>query len=243
MTVLNLSLAYHKSQRALDIQSLTLPRGQACAVIGANGVGKSTFARCLCGLEHRSQGVLWIDGSSYGRRSRTRHCFMVMQDVNHQLFANRVLDEVLLSMRPPEGHLAEEVCAALGLLELKELHPQSLSGGQRQRVAIASAVASRREVIVFDEPTSGLDYLHMMQVSQSIRQLEAQGRTILVITHDPELVLTCCSHVVQMEKGKVLADYPLSSAGRRRMLEFFIDASEDSDSADDAPIAQERRRQ
>ena len=88
-----------------------------------------------------------------------------MQDVNHQLFTESVLDEVLLGMPEQNEEKAEEILSELDLLSLKERHPMSLSGGQKQRVAIASAVASEKEIILFDEPTSGLDLRHMHEVS------------------------------------------------------------------------------
>ncbi len=101
---------------------------------------------------------------------------MVMQDVNHQLFTERVLDEVLISMEDEDEKRAEEILDSLDLLPLKERHPMSLSGGQKQRVAIASAIASKRSVLFFDEPTSGLDYKHMLEVAQVLRQLQQSGK-------------------------------------------------------------------
>ena len=88
---------------------------------------------------------------------------------------------------------------ALDIDDYKDLHPMSLSGGQKQRVAIASALASEREIIVFDEPTSGLDELHMQQVAKNIRRLREQGKTVLIVTHDPELIAACCDDVLHIE--------------------------------------------
>jgi energy-coupling factor transport system ATP-binding protein len=136
---------------------------------------------------------------------------MVMQNVNHQLFTESVLDEVLISMKKPDMVEAEKILESLDLLSLKALHPMSLSGGQKQRVAIASALASRRELIVFDEPTSGLDRRHMGYVAENIRSLQRQDKTLLVITHDPELILTCCTYTLYMENGKITGAL---SAGR-----------------------------
>lgn len=116
---------------------------------------------------------------------------MVMQDVNHQLFTESVLDEVLLSMTEENESAASEILKQFHLSELAERHPLSLSGGEKQRVAIASAIASGRTIIVFDEPTSGLDFRHMKEVSKSLHTLADQGKTLLVITHDPELIFLC----------------------------------------------------
>ena len=93
----------------------------------------------------------------YSRRERLKLCYMVMQDVNHQLFTESVLDELFLSMSTEDQAKAEAVLAEMDLLPYRERHPMGLSGGQKQRVAVASAIASERPLIVFDEPTSGLD--------------------------------------------------------------------------------------
>ena len=146
---------------------------------------------------------------------------MVMQDVNHQLFTESVLDEILLSMTEENESAASEILKQFHLSELAERHPLSLSGGEKQRVAIASAIASGRTIIVFDEPTSGLDFRHMKEVSKSLHTLADQGKTLLVITHDPELIFSCCTNVIQMSAGKVTDTYLLDALGLNKMLAFF----------------------
>ena len=108
---------------------------------------------------------------------------------------------------------------------MKELHPMSLSGGQKQRVAIAGAIASDRDIIVFDEPTSGLDLRHMREVAQNLRWLAAVGKTLFVITHDPEFILSCCTHLLQFHHGKVVVNEPLDVCGTEKMLRYFLDAA------------------
>jgi energy-coupling factor transporter ATP-binding protein EcfA2 len=92
----NFHFSYRQGHKVLDIPSLALPRGGIIAVIGRNGAGKSTFARCLCGLEKRCPGIVAIDKKVYKTSMRMKLCYMVMQDVNHQLFTESVLDEILL---------------------------------------------------------------------------------------------------------------------------------------------------
>lgn len=146
---------------------------------------------------------------------------MVMQDTSHQLFTESVTDEVLLSIDNEDETVVDKILKQFDLLEYKDRHPLSLSGGQKQRVAIASAIVSNREIIVFDEPTSGLDLKHMREVARSLKSLADQGKTLLVITHDPELVMAGCSYVVHMEKGQIKESYPLDESGSKKVLDFF----------------------
>ena len=197
----NLAFAYHRKHPILDIEHLELPRGQITALIGNNGAGKSTLAQVLCGLRGG-----WLQK----HKARKRGAYLIMQDVNHQLFTESVLEEILLGMNPPNENVALEILDGLNLKQFAEEHPMSLSGGQKQRVAIGSGVSSGRDVVVFDEPTSGLDYRQMLAVSATLKKLAASGKTLLVITHDPEFILNSCQSVIRMEHGKIVEQYPLS---------------------------------
>lgn len=217
----NFCFAYKKREpESLHIPSAELPVGETIAIIGLNGAGKSTLARCICGLEKKC-GLLQVDGKTLDWKARLKHCYMVMQDTSHQLFTESVTDEVLLSMDNKDETVVDKILKQFDLLEYKDRHPLSLSGGQKQRVAIASAIVSNREIIVFDEPTSGLDLKHMREVARSLKSLADQGKTLLVITHDPELVMAGCSYVVHMEKGQIKESYPLDESGSKKVLDFF----------------------
>ena len=132
-----------------------------------------------------------------------------MQDVNHQLFTESVLEEILLGMDPSDENAALEILDGLNLKQYAEEHPMSLSGGQKQRVAVASGISSGSEIVVFDEPTSGLDYRQMLAVSSTLKKLATSGKTLLVITHDPEFILNSCQSVIRLEHGKIVEQYPL----------------------------------
>ena len=217
----NFCFAYKKREpESLHIPSAELPVGETIAIIGLNGAGKSTLARCVCGLEKKC-GVLQVNGKALDWKARLKHCYMVMQDTSHQLFTESVTAEILLSMDDEDETVVEQILEQFDLLEYKDRHPLSLSGGQKQRVAIASAIVSNREIIVFDEPTSGLDLKHMREVARSLKSLADQGKTLLVITHDPELVMAGCSYVVHMEKGQIKESYPLDESGSKKVLDFF----------------------
>ena len=213
--------AYPHESAILHIQDCTIPAGRIVGIIGNNGAGKSTFSRCFCGLEKRCGEVIW-NGRRYRPKDRLNTCYMVMQEVNHQLFTETVLDEVLISMEEPDTKQAEEILARLDLLPFRDRHPMSLSGGQKQRVAIASAIASKRSILFFDEPTSGLDYRHMKEVAAVLRQLSAEGVTVYVITHDLELLLDCCTGIIHFAQGDIADQYPMDAGGLLRVCTYFM---------------------
>lgn len=196
-----------KKKELLHVENLILPKGSVIAILGDNGAGKTTLARCLCGLEEKVCGTFTFLGKEYKSKQRLKLCYMVMQDVNHQLFTESVLDEVILGIKDiteeEKIEYAKKILSALDLLVYKDRHPMSLSGGQKQRVAISGAIASHKEIIVYDEPTSGLDYRHMKEVSACIKKLSEMGKTQMIITHDPELVANCCDYLVFMNNGTV----------------------------------------
>lgn len=222
-TIKNVSFAYKHEPETLHITETSFPSGSATAIIGHNGAGKSTFARCLCGLEKHFKGTVQDQSKNYSRKERLKLCYMVMQDINHQLFTESVLDEILLSMRTEDKQRAREILQEMDLLPYEDCHPMGLSGGQKQRVAVASAIASERPMILFDEPTSGLDLFHMRQVANVVNQVANAGRTALVVTHDPEFILRCCNYVLHLEKGQIQESYSIEdSDGRKRLLKFFL---------------------
>lgn len=220
----NFHCAYTKQHDALHINSLVLPQGAVIAVIGRNGAGKSTFARCLCGLQKHCKGVVNVNGKKYNRKQRLSLCYMVMQDVNHQLFTESIEEEMLISMAEPDSGMAEQALKRLDLFQFKDRHPMALSGGQKQRVAIATALISDREILVFDEPTSGLDLGHMKEVAGELAAIQDFGKTSLVITHDYELIISCCTYVLHLEQGEVQEQYALDTEGIHRLKEFFIES-------------------
>ena len=186
------------------IPDLSLYAGRIVGLMGHNGVGKTTLVRTLVGLAKPLAGNVLRHGETASSAELTRHGFLVMQDVNYQLFADSVRGELLLStpyrneFDAPEDILqtADRILADLDLAGLADRHPMSLSGGQKQRTAIASALMCDKELIVLDEPTSGLDLRHMRQVGALLRDLADRGKAVLVVTHDEELAAEWCDTVV-----------------------------------------------
>lgn len=223
--ILDFSYKYDK-KIFLDIPKLDIPRNSIVAILGFNGAGKSTFARCLCGIENKSKGVIEVDGTVLESKDRLDKCYMVMQDVNHQLFTESVEEEILLGLNDTEEKnqkdIINNILQTLNLDEFANFHPMSLSGGQKQRVAIASAMVSNREILIFDEPTSGLDYQHMIEVSNCLKDLSDLGKTIFVITHDPELIKECCTYFMYLEKGKVGWSGFWTHENKKTLEKFFM---------------------
>lgn len=219
MILRDFSFSYEKED-AINIPEISLQEGAVIAVIGKNGAGKSTFSRCLCGLEKKFKGKVMIGEKILHRKQLLKQCYMVMQDVNHQLFCESVEEEVQLGMANENCRNVSDVLENLDLERLTERHPMSLSGGQKQRVAIASAILADKSILVFDEPTSGLDYCHMEQTAKLITSLKGK-KTIFIVTHDPELIVRCCTHILHLEKGIVQDLYELNQKGTEKLGEFF----------------------
>ena len=224
-TIKNVSFAYKHEPETLHITETSFSSGSATAIIGHNGAGKSTFARCLCGLEKHFKGTVQDQSKNYSRKERLKLCYMVMQDVNHQLFTEDALDELLLSMggedEKADTARAKEILNSLDLLDKIKLHPMSLSGGEKQRVAIGSAIASDKKILIFDEPTSGLDYRHMLEVSDNLNRLKEMGKSLFLITHDPELIYKCCTYLLFIQGSKVLWHRPMDGKAVELLRTFF----------------------
>lgn len=205
----------------LSIPSLRIPRGSIVALVGGNGAGKSTLAECLCGILP-CMGEIKVDGKVSSAKQRTQMSYMVMQDVNHQLFCDSVKDEILL--KAPEGAKKNlsQLLERMDLTDFAERHPASLSGGQKQRTAICAAICAGKQIVFYDEPTSGLDYDGMARLSSVIKEAQPDTMASIIITHDLELVLECCTHVLELQDGNTCAIYPLDTEGVTRVKEFFV---------------------
>jgi energy-coupling factor transporter ATP-binding protein EcfA2 len=213
---------YHKKQSLMSGINLRAARGEIVGVIGHNGAGKSTFSRALCGLHKGCDGAFLWDGKQIGRKRRLKLSYMVMQDVNFQLFAESVEKECCFGIKNPDRQLAEQTVKELGLYEYRDRHPGTLSGGQKQRTAVAVSMVCRKEILIFDEPTSGLDFDGMAQVSKLLSRLADMGKLIFVVTHDYEFILSACSRVVNFDGGTAQEDFAVNPQNARRLRDFFV---------------------
>ena len=206
---------YYGDFKALDDVSLDILPGQVVAVIGASGSGKSTLCRAINRLETIQEGTIEIDGERLpeegGELNRLRaEVGMVFQSFN--LFPHRtVLDNITLApikvRRTARGE-AEATARALlervGLADQASKRPPQLSGGQQQRVAIARALAMGPKIMLFDEPTSALDPEMITEVLDVIRDLAAEGMTMLVVTHEMGFARSVADRVVFMDAGQIV---------------------------------------
>ncbi len=207
----NVSLAYKKQSVLSDI-SLQAAPGDIIAVVGHNGAGKTTFSRALCGLHKEASGLYLRNGKAQKPKERMKRSYMVMQDVNYQLFAESAESECTFGIKHPDTELAEKTLEELGLAPFRERHPNTLSGGQKQRLAAASSMVCGKELLVFDEPTSGLDYDSMARLSTLIRHLADMGKVIFIVTHDYEFVCRSCTRVLHLDGGGIRDDFPITEA-------------------------------
>ncbi len=182
ISLVDLSIDYGK-RRVLNKLNHDFHKGRVCCVTGRNGVGKSTLLRTMSGFIKWSEGNIVQNGRTLSHKELKKKAFMVMQDVNYQLFADSVLNECILGTKTKSEDMAQELLDKMGLLEFRYLHPNTLSGGQKQRLAITVSLMMDKEILLFDEPTSGLDYNNMRLCADFLKRLADKGKTIIVVTH------------------------------------------------------------
>ena len=212
---------------------LEVNEGDVVAILGPSGSGKTTLLRCINMLEKADEGQLVFDGVAYNlghmhrkdiAKIRKKTAFVFQ---NYNLFANKTaLQNVTLGLTSARGmkkdeaeKIGREMLDKVGLLDKQNNYPGQLSGGQQQRVAIARALATKPEIIYFDEPTSALDPELIGEVLTVMRQLAAEGMTMLVVTHEMNFARNVSNKVVFMDDGRIL-----ETAESR---EFFENPKED----------------
>jgi len=214
--VRDLSYSYGED-RVLDSVSLTVPRGDFLAVVGANGAGKTTLARHVAGVLRPPRGAVFVEGRDVSRtpaRDLSRRVGYVFQNPEHQFVTDYVAEEVGYGLRVmglPEAEVSECTSAMLerfGLLRYAKANPFTLSHGEKRRLSVATMLAAGQQTLVLDEPTFGQDQKNAGEMMGLLCELNAEGRTVVVITHDMTLVAERARHAAVMSGGELLFHGP-----------------------------------
>lgn len=213
----NCTYHYPNGQEGCKEVNLKLYKGELTALLGKNGSGKTTVAKHLNGLLLPQQGAVSVAGQLLTKKTlgQTRKKVgFLFQNPDYQIFAGTVEAEVAFGLKTAPltaeqiNNRVTEALTLTGLLSLKNQHPQRLSRGQRQLLALASLLAQQSEIIVADEPTTGLNEEMAAKVMELLAQLTAQGKTVLLVTHDLELAAAYAHRLVIMNRQKIVLDIP-----------------------------------
>ncbi|RSD29906.1 Fe(3+) dicitrate ABC transporter ATP-binding protein FecE [Vibrio pectenicida] len=211
----NLSVAYGK-QTIIANLSVSIPKGKITALVGPNGCGKSTLLKTLVRINKANSGEVFLEGktlSSYGDKALARSLSLLPQIlVNPEGITVRKLVEYGRSpyvshwgrLDQDDKNIVEQAMRDTSVLEYADKTLDSLSGGQRQRAWIAMVVAQDTDVVMFDEPTTYLDMSHQVELMKLIQQMNAKGKTVVVVLHDLNQACRYCNHLVVLKQGCIV---------------------------------------
>ena len=228
LKVEGLSVSYGDNPAIIEDLSFSLKKGERLAIVGKNGAGKSTLAKALCGFVP-SQGKLTYKGQDVSQDSiaeRSERIGFVLQNPNQMISQTMIFDEVALGLRLrgiEEAEVEErvhEVLKTCGLYSFRNWPISALSFGQKKRVTIASILVLKPEIIILDEPTAGQDYKTYTDIMNFLDSLQKQGHTIVMITHDMQLMLEYSDRCLVVVEGKIIADdNPVTILNQKDLLE------------------------
>ena len=228
LKVEGLSVSYGDNPTIIEDLSFSLKKGERLAIVGKNGAGKSTLAKALCGFVP-SQGKLTYKGQDISQDSiaeRSERIGFVLQNPNQMISQTMIFDEVALGLRLRGIEEAEvearvhEVLKTCGLYSFRKWPISALSFGQKKRVTIASILVLKPEIIILDEPTAGQDYKTYTDIMTFLDSLQKQGHTIVMITHDMQLMLEHSDRCLVVVEGKIIADdKPVTILNQKDLLE------------------------
>ena len=228
LKVEGLSVSYGDSPAIIEDLSFSLKKGERLAIVGKNGAGKSTLAKALCGFVP-SQGKLTYKGQDISQDSiaeRSERIGFVLQNPNQMISQTMIFDEVALGLRLRGIEETEvearvhEVLKTCGLYSFRKWPISALSFGQKKRVTIASILVLKPEIIILDEPTAGQDYKTYTDIMNFLDSLQKQGHTIVMITHDMQLMLEYSDRCLVVVEGKIIADdNPVTILNQKDLLE------------------------
>ena len=216
--VKNVTYAYPGTTApAISNMSFSIPKGQFVGIIGQNGGGKTTIMKCLVGLVKPSQGEIYLDNKPLSGQKVgdiATQIGLILQNPDTQLFCMSVEEEIRfglqnLKLDPDEiEKRTEEALKITGLGDYRHLYPFKLSLGDRRKVAVASIVAMRPQVLIFDEPLTGQDYKGRYELVNLAAELHHAGHTVIMISHDMELVAKYTERTLVVGRGQLLLDSP-----------------------------------
>jgi energy-coupling factor transport system ATP-binding protein len=228
LKVEGLSVSYGDNPAIIEDLSFSLKKGERLAIVGKNGAGKSTLAKALCGFVP-SQGKLTYEGQDISQDSiaeRSERIGFVLQNPNQMISQTMIFDEVALGLRLrgiEEAEVEErvhEVLKTCGLYSFRKWPISALSFGQKKRVTIASILVLKPEIIILDEPTAGQDYKTYTDIMTFLDSLQKQGHTIVMITHDMQLMLEYSDRCLVVVEGEIIADdKPVTILNQKDLLE------------------------
>ena len=207
--------AYPNGKEALCGIDFELRRGELMCIVGQNGAGKSTFSKVICGFEKPQHGALYLNGRDIAPltiKERAEHIGYVMQNPNQMISKNMIAEEVGLALTldgmEPEAiqQRVHETLKVCGLYPFRNWPVSALSFGQKKRVTVASILAMGPEIIILDEPTAGQDFRHYTEIMEFLLELNRQGVTIVMITHDMHLMLEYASRAAVFADGRIIGD-------------------------------------
>lgn len=213
----HVSKSYKNGVEALRNVSLTIPDGEFCFIVGRSGSGKSTLVRLLTKELEPTEGEITVNGLALQHMKRRlvpkyrRRLGVVFQDFrlleDRSVYENIGFAELIAGKSTPEIRAdVAEMLERVGLSEKHDAYPRELSGGEQQRTAIARALINRPEILIADEPTGNLDHENAVSIMQLLERIHAQGTTVIVITHDLELVRRMNKRTVHMADGEIISD-------------------------------------
>ena len=211
MEVKGLAFSYRNHPVFHDI-SFQAYAGNLIAIIGHNGIGKTTLSNILCGMQKEKAGQILYNGKDVPKGRRKNFAYFVMQNTDCQLFGDSVEEELLLNGKGSTQEQRDDLLKMYGLFEWKERHPATLSGGQKQRLTLAVSDWIDTPILILDEPTSGLDYKNMLRISEHLKALAQKGKTILIITHDYEFAAMTCNRVLHFIDEGHAETFPLQGS-------------------------------
>ncbi|ADY57354.1 Phosphonate-transporting ATPase [Syntrophobotulus glycolicus DSM 8271] len=210
-------------KKILNKISFKIESGEFIALVGHNGAGKSSLIQHLNGLLKPERGkvsVTGLDPAVTRTSMMAKHIGFLFQNPDHQIFNITVIQEIMAGpknsgLSPAEAEKkAKSVARTVGLSDKLEENPFALSRGDRQRLAFASVLAMNPEIMILDEPTTGLDFSESREIMEIIDRCNRQGTTIIMITHDMNMVLKYARRVLVLKAGSILADGPVHSVLR-----------------------------